>query len=201
MRQTTPIRRTTPSRNTATGSCESLRSSLAALSADCPRCLPSPNIPISHETSTLPLASLPALLPYHAPHPVPSTPYHRYTLLLVRQPASSSGTFTPSKPSRTGFSLRSWLAENGYTPPAADGRAPAVHGVHMFREGGKLFGADGPEGRERGLAPHQATYAREMDAVRGVYERTLGREMVVFDKVTKEERYGVVGRKGRRVPV
>lgn len=102
-----------------------------------------------------------ALLEYHPPHPTTSTPYHRYTIVLVRQPAGIS----PSAPEvRFGFDVRSWLAENGFEDPSE-----SIKALHMFREGGKGFGRDLKE-----LGKEAAEANKEKEVVAKIYRDTLG---------------------------
>lgn len=116
------------------------------------------NIPVSSRTTTLATDS--AALAYQPPHPSPQTPYHRYTLLLLRQPSSTP--MTPSVPEdRASFILRDWIAENGYGKPEG-----VVKGIHMFREGGKGFGKD-----FRDIAEE---HKREVEAVGKIYSEVLG---------------------------
>lgn len=76
---------------------------LAALTS----CLHSPNIPLSSTLSTLPTSDT-ALLPYIPPHPQQGTPYHRYTLLLLAQPAPIN--LDSSAIEREAFSVRDFVS-------------------------------------------------------------------------------------------
>ncbi|KAJ9110650.1 hypothetical protein QFC19_001479 [Naganishia cerealis] len=120
---------------------------------------------------------------YQPPHPSPQTPYHRYTLLLIRQ--RSSTPITPSVPAdadRSSFILRDWLAENGFAQPEH-----AIRGIHMFREGGKGFGRD--------LRDIGDEYKNEVDVVRKIYAEVLGGSMPTYVKVPKDVRYGKPSRR------
>ncbi|KAJ9101182.1 hypothetical protein QFC21_003401 [Naganishia friedmannii] len=135
-----------------------------------------PNIPITPRTTSIP-TELTEALPYQPPHPSTQTPYHRYTLLLIRQPSSTT-PLTPTIPEdRSSFILRDWLSENGFGDPA-----DAVRGLHMFREGGKGFGRD-----LRDIADEHKT---EVEAVRKIYSEVLGGSMPTYVKVPKDVRYG-----------
>lgn len=132
---------------------------LLILISSSPHSFSSPNIPITPRTTSI-STELTAALPYQPPHPSPQTPYHRYTLLLIRQPSSTP--LTPSVPDdRSSFILRDWLSENGFGNPAE-----AVRGIHMFREGGKGFGKE--------LRDIADEHKKEVDAVSRIYSEVLG---------------------------
>lgn len=62
------------------------------------------------------------LLAWEPPAPEQGTPYHRYVVLVFRQPSSSSVT----TPSREGFNLRDFLSSQGLT-------SHALTGLSLFR--------------------------------------------------------------------
>lgn len=62
---------------------------------------------------------------------------------------------------RASFTLRDWIAENGFGAPER-----VVKGIHMFREGGKGFGKD-----FRDIAEE---HKREVEAVKKIYGEVLG---------------------------
>jgi hypothetical protein len=80
------------------------------------------------------------------------------------------------------------MSENGY-----EAAEQSVAAVHMFREGGKGWGSELKESSEEAK--------KEMEVVDGIYKETLGESMPTFVKAPKEDRYGYIGRKGRRVAV
>jgi large subunit ribosomal protein L35 len=157
-----------------------------------------PNIPISRNTTSIP-ASITASLDYVPPHPSPESPYHRYTLLLLRQPtptlsssdkekgdkldSSATTAFLPTTPQdRSTFNLREWMIENNFSTSPSD--ANSVKGIFMFREGGKGFG------QNVGYKRTSKEWKEEERVVDGVWKEVWGRERAVYEKSPKEERFG-----------
>ncbi|GAA6055622.1 hypothetical protein JCM3770_006729 [Rhodotorula araucariae] len=86
-----------------------------------------PNISLSATTpQPLSLSSLPATLAYIPPHPQAGTPYHRYTALLLAQPAGASALefAEGSGPARAQFDTRAFVKQHGLE----------AQGVSFFRQ-------------------------------------------------------------------
>ena len=85
----------------------------------------SPNISLSSTQTSIP-SSLPAALPYLPPAPPEGTPYHRYTALLLEQPAPLSlpAEGEDGAVAREDFNVRAFVAEHGLV----------ARGISFFRE-------------------------------------------------------------------
>ncbi|EJD50082.1 PEBP-like protein [Auricularia subglabra TFB-10046 SS5] len=78
-----------------------------------------PNVPLSiHTPFALRLNEYAHQLPYVPPHPQEGTPYHRYTIFLLRQRKRVAMDLSPGF-QRLGFDLRQFSAQHGLVYPAA----------------------------------------------------------------------------------
>ncbi|BGP49283.1 mitochondrial 54S ribosomal protein YmL35 [Rhodotorula kratochvilovae] len=85
-----------------------------------------PNIPLSATTpQPLSLSSLPSLLSYVPPHPQAGTPYHRFTTLLLAQPAGGAPlSLAEGSVEREAFDVRAFVRQHGLS----------AQGVSFFRQ-------------------------------------------------------------------